>query len=220
MAEEMAELYRTGRAVFGELVAGGEDRLDRMFAAAPALAELAVGTVYGHLHARQALDPRTREAVALAAIIAAGTAESPLSVHVRTGLAAGLTPGEISEILVETAAFAGFPRAVTAAGKLPELFAAAGSPVPPEPTPREVLLTYLDQADQASELAPASDPELAQDAVRALRSLLGSATPQVLTTGPDAAIAIFTAEDGGLLGVTRARVDAGRIQELATVTRG
>jgi len=79
--------------------------------------------VYGHLHARRTLDPRMREAVALAAIIAAGCTETPLTVHTRTGLASGLTPAEIGEIVTETAAFAGFPRAVTAAGRLPELFA-------------------------------------------------------------------------------------------------
>ena len=115
----MSELNERGRATFAGLVPDGEARLDRIFQATPALGELAVGTVYGHLHARRTLDPRTREAVALAAIVAAGCTETPLTVHTRTGLAAGLTPAEIGEILTETAAFAGFPRAVTAAGRMP-----------------------------------------------------------------------------------------------------
>ncbi|HEY4023074.1 MAG TPA: carboxymuconolactone decarboxylase family protein, partial [Pseudonocardiaceae bacterium] len=185
MADEMAELHRTGRQVFAERVAGGEARLDTLFAAAPGLAELAVGVVYGHLHARPALDPRMREATALAAIVAAGMVEAPLAVHVRTGLSAGLTPAEISEILVETAAFAGFPRAVSAATTLPDLFTEAGSPVPPEPAPREILL----------------------DALAAREHEFAGLDMQVLTIGPGAAIAIFSNPDGSPAGVAHARTE-------------
>jgi 4-carboxymuconolactone decarboxylase len=175
-------------------VDGGRDRLDQLFRAAPALAELAVGTVYGHLSHRPALDERTREAVAIAAIVAAGCWESPLSVHVRTGLAAGLTPAEISEILVETAAFAGFPRAVSAVSKLPDLFAEAGSPVPPEPAPREVLL--------------ASDE---------LRDLAEGHQVQVLTTGPNTAVALLRDENGKLVASAQADTTGGKIRELTVV---
>jgi 4-carboxymuconolactone decarboxylase len=182
----MAELNDDGRRTFGGLVPDGEARLDRIFQAVPALGELAVGTVYGHLHARRTLDPRMREAVALAAIIAAGCTETPLSVHTRTGLAAGLTPAEIGEILTETAAFAGFPRAVTAAGRLPELFAEAGSPVPPPPAPRELLLDLLDTDDS-------------------LRSVVLDRSVQVLTTGADVAVALVRDGDGGLVATIQAR---------------
>ena len=191
IAQEMAELHRIGRQVFAERVAGGEQRLDALFAAAPGLGELAVGTVYGHLHARPAIDPRMREAVALAAIVAAGMVEAPLAVHVRTGLGAGLTPAEINEIIVETAAFAGFPRAVSAATKLRDLYTEAGSPIPPEPAPREVLLNA---------------PELAE---------FDGLTAQVLTTGPGAAIAIFTDADGAPVAVAHARVEGAFVRDLA-----
>jgi alkylhydroperoxidase/carboxymuconolactone decarboxylase family protein YurZ len=193
MAEDMAGLHRIGREVFAERVPGGEQRLDTMFAAAPGLSELAVGVVYGHLHARPALDPRMREAAALAAIIASGMVEAPLAVHVRTGLGAGLTPAEISEVLVETAAFAGFPRAVSAATKLPELFTEAGSPLPPDPAPREVLLAA---------------PELSE---------FEGLNAQVLTTGPGAAIAIFTGADGSLAAVAHARVEGASVRDLTVL---
>jgi len=140
---EMADLHRRGRTVFGDLVVGGHERLDQIFRATPALGELAVGVVYGHLHQRTVLDPRTREAVAIAAIVAAGCADTPLTVHVRTGLAAGLTCAEVAEVILETAAFAGFPRAVTAAIRLPELFADAHEDQPPAPAPRELLSQLL-----------------------------------------------------------------------------
>lgn len=195
MSDEMARLHERGRDTFAELVDGGKERLDQLFRASPGLAELAVGTVYGHLSHRPALDERTREAVAIAAIVAAGCWESPLSVHVRTGLAAGLTPAEISEILVETAAFAGFPRAVSAVSKLPELFEAAGSPVPPEPAPREVLLNNLDD----------------------IEGLSGYAV-QVLTTGPNTAVALFRDTDGTLVASVQADTTGGKI-EMLTVLR-
>lgn len=193
MAEDMAGLHRIGREVFEERVPGGKQRLDAMFAAAPGLAELAVGVVYGQLHARTALDPRMREATALAAIVASGMVEAPLAVHVRTGLGAGLTPAEISEVVVETAAFAGFPRAVSAAAKLNDLFTEAGSPLPPEPAPRDVLLAA---------------PELRE---------VDGLDAQVLTTGPGAAIAVFTRSDGSLAAVAHARIEAGSVRDLTVL---
>ncbi|WP_083449964.1 carboxymuconolactone decarboxylase family protein [Luteipulveratus mongoliensis] len=111
--DPISELHRRGVQHFSELVEGGEDRLSAMFRTVPALGEVAVGVVYGHLHHRPALDPRTREVATLAAIVAAGMTGPPLSVHTRTGLASGLAPAEITETVVQTAAFAGFPRAVT-----------------------------------------------------------------------------------------------------------
>jgi 4-carboxymuconolactone decarboxylase len=144
MTEPMADLHDRGRAHFAELVEGGEARLDALFATVPALGELAVGTVYGHLHERPALDARTREAATLAAIVAAGMVGPPLSVHLRTGLASGLSPAEVCEVVVQTAAFAGFPRAVSAADQLNRLFEGHGLPIPPPPSPREVVLGYLE----------------------------------------------------------------------------
>lgn len=139
----MEDLHDRGRENFAELVDDGAKRLDALFATVPALGELAVGTVYGHLHERPALDNRTREAATLAAIVAAGMVGPPLSVHLRTGLASGLSPAEVCEVVVQTAAFAGFPRAVSAADQLNRLFEGHGLPIPPPPAPREVVLAYL-----------------------------------------------------------------------------
>jgi len=147
MTDPMAHLHDRGRENFAELVEGGDARLDALFATVPALGEMAVGTVYGHLHERPALDARTREAATLAAIVAAGMVGPPLSVHLRTGLAAGLSPAEICEVVVQTAAFAGFPRAVSAADQLNRLFEGHGLPIPPPPSPREAVLAHLAAAD-------------------------------------------------------------------------
>jgi 4-carboxymuconolactone decarboxylase len=141
----METLYHEGRKTFIDLVPDGGARLDALFKTLPDLGELAVGVVYGYLHARTDLDPRLREAVSLAAIVAAGMVGPPLSVHFKTGLASGLAPGEITGIVLQAAAFAGFPRAVATADQLNRLFDEAGMVSPPAPPPREVALAFCEQ---------------------------------------------------------------------------
>jgi 4-carboxymuconolactone decarboxylase len=193
------DLNEQGRKTFAGLVSGGEERLDRIFGIAPALGELAVGTVYGHLHHRTALDPRTREAVAIGAIVASGCVGTPLAVHVRTGLAAGLTPAEITEVILETAAFCGFPRAVQALETLGEVFEEAG---PPGPTPRQVLLAYL--SDETHHTSPAAPSVVSEE-------VASSSTPIVMTIAPDAAIAVLGEHPPRLLHAT---IADGQIAEL------
>ncbi|MFE0023106.1 carboxymuconolactone decarboxylase family protein [Amycolatopsis sp. NPDC059021] len=176
MTEPMDELHSRGRANFAELVEGGEQRLDALFATVPALGELAVGTVYGHLHERPGLDARTREAATLSAIVAAGMAGPPLSMQLKTGLASGLSPAELCEVVVQAAAFAGFPRAVSAADQLNRLFDEAGLPSPPPPSPREVVLEFCARVRAGERDAVA--PEV-------LAVLSGCDRPEVRATGPD-----------------------------------
>jgi len=183
----MREQHQTGRDTVGDLIPDGKARLDKIFAVAPGLEELAVGVVYGHLHGRPALDPRTREAAAISAIIASGGAGTPIRVHTRTGLSSGLAPAEITEVITQAAAFSGFPRAVMALEHVQAVFEEAGVAVPPPPSPREVVL--------AAEL-PVVAGELAQ----------------VVTTGPDTALAVFE-EAGSPVAVVWARVRAGSVVE-------
>ncbi|MBD9463005.1 carboxymuconolactone decarboxylase family protein [Pseudomonas sp. Pdm06] len=155
----MAELYSEGRKHFIELVPDGGARLDALFHTAPALGELAVGVVYGHLQSRPGLDSRLREAATLAAIVAASTVGPPLSVHFRTGAASGLALGEIVELVVQASAFTGFPRAVSAADQLNRLFEEAGLASPPPPTPREVTLAFCESVRKGHPPIPVS-PEI------------------------------------------------------------
>lgn len=108
-ASPMATLYHEGRETFIDLVPDGGARLDALFHTVPALGELAVGVVYGRLHSRPALDPRLREAVSFAAIIAAGMVGPPLSVHFKTGLASGLAPARWSRCCYRRRHSPGFP---------------------------------------------------------------------------------------------------------------
>lgn len=197
MSDEVDKLNRRGRANFAELVEGGEQRLDALFRTIPALGELAVGTVYGHLHERPWLDLRIREA----AIVAAGMIGPPLSVHLKTGLASGLAPGEVTEVVLQSAAFAGFPRVVSAADQLNRLFADAGLASPPARTPREVVLEFC--------VAP---PEDAEPDVLALLTEVSRVS--ATATGPERVLVECFGDDA-LDGVLVFRVEGENIVEVA-----
>ncbi|MFW9270455.1 carboxymuconolactone decarboxylase family protein [Pseudomonas sp. R4-84] len=182
----MAELYSEGRKHFIELVPDGGARLDALFHTAPALGELAVGVVYGHLQSRPGLDPRLREGATLAAIVAAGMVGPPLSVHLKTGLASGLAPGEMIELVVQASAFAGFPRAVSAADQLNRLFAEAGLASPPPPTPREVTLDFCERVRKGRPPIPVQ-PQIKRLLRKALRlSVHGTSARNVVVECFDA----------------------------------
>lgn len=208
--------HAEGKRTFAALVPGGEERLGRIFSAAPALEEMAVGTVYGHLHHRPALDPRTREAVALAAILAAGMHGTPLAVHLRTALASGLSAAEVAEVLLETAAFAGFPRAVGALAPLEEALEESGIAPPPPPAPREVALKALRELRTGH--APHHDAETWQRTLHTL--LLAHIEPRVLTVGPTEALALFGHDDreGGPAALAHIQVDGDSIEAVHVKT--
>jgi 4-carboxymuconolactone decarboxylase len=65
---------------------------------------------WGSAWTRPGLDRRTRSAITLAALTALGQ-EGELELHVRGALRNGLTPEEISEILLHTSVYAGIPAA-------------------------------------------------------------------------------------------------------------
>lgn len=65
---------------------------------------------WGDVWSRPELSRRDRSVVTLAALVALG-AEHELAMHVRAALRGGLTPTQISEILLHTALYAGLPRA-------------------------------------------------------------------------------------------------------------
>jgi 4-carboxymuconolactone decarboxylase len=204
--------YELGRDTFAVLLPGGGERLDEIFRVAPALAQMAVGTVYGHLHHRAALEPRIREAAALAAIVASGMHGTPLAVHLRTGLAVGLAPAEVVEVLLEAAAFSGFPRAVASLPTVEEVFRQADLPVPPESSPREIVLAVLDELRQAG-TRPADSPLAA--------CLAPHTTMSVHTVAADQVIILVAASGSPARPeeVLHVLVKEGRIAEITSLTR-
>jgi 4-carboxymuconolactone decarboxylase len=65
---------------------------------------------WGSVWTREGLDRRTRSAITLAVLTALGR-ENEIAMHVRAARTNGLTPEEISEVLLHTAVYAGVPAA-------------------------------------------------------------------------------------------------------------
>jgi 4-carboxymuconolactone decarboxylase len=65
---------------------------------------------WGSVWARDGLDRPTRSAITLAVLTALGR-EHEIAMHVRAARSNGLTPEEISEVLLHTAVYAGVPAA-------------------------------------------------------------------------------------------------------------
>jgi 4-carboxymuconolactone decarboxylase len=71
------------------------------------------GAAWADVWDRPGLDRRTRSAITLA-LLTALRAEAEIPMHVRAALRHGLTPEEIAEVLLHSAAYAGLPAANTA----------------------------------------------------------------------------------------------------------
>jgi 4-carboxymuconolactone decarboxylase len=65
---------------------------------------------WGDVWARPGLDRRTRSIVTLTALTALRS-ENEIAMHVRAAITNGLTPAEITEVMLHTAVYAGLPAA-------------------------------------------------------------------------------------------------------------
>jgi 4-carboxymuconolactone decarboxylase len=70
--------------------------------------EFITNFAWGSVWARDGLDRKTRSAITLAVLTALGR-ENEIAMHVRGAVANGMTEGEIAEVLLHTAVYAGVP---------------------------------------------------------------------------------------------------------------
>jgi 4-carboxymuconolactone decarboxylase len=70
--------------------------------------EFITNYAWGSVWARDGLDRKTRSAITLAVLTALGR-ENEIAMHVRGALTNGMTEGEIAEVLLHTAVYAGVP---------------------------------------------------------------------------------------------------------------
>jgi 4-carboxymuconolactone decarboxylase len=112
----MSERYRRGVDVAEALSPGGIEQFlaSRVAEVAPDFARMAVEFALGDLYTRENLDLRSREIVAIASLATIGHGGTQLRAHVRAAVSLGVTRGEIIEILMQTAVYAGFPAALNA----------------------------------------------------------------------------------------------------------
>jgi 4-carboxymuconolactone decarboxylase len=89
---------------------GGEEFLARM----GTLGDWVVDFAFGDVHARPGLPPRERELIIVAVLVALGGCEPQLAAHIRALRAIEVPWSEIEETLLQTAPYAGVPRAINA----------------------------------------------------------------------------------------------------------
>ena len=83
-----------------------------LYAGSPYLGELRNSLIYGEIWERPQLSKRDRSLITIAALQALTREE--LAIHVRRGLDNGLSPEEISEIILHVTFYAGWPTGVQA----------------------------------------------------------------------------------------------------------
>lgn len=112
----MSKRYMRGVEIAEQLAA---DKLDefltsRVAELAPDFARMAIEFPLGDIYARDTLDLRSRELVAISSLATLGDAGPHLRMHIRAALGLGVTKAEVIEILMQTAIYAGFPAALNA----------------------------------------------------------------------------------------------------------
>ena len=91
-----------------------------LYAGSPYLRELRNSLVYGEIWERSQLSKRDRSLITIA-VLQALTREE-LAIHIPRGLDNGLTPEEISEIILHVTFYAGWPTGVQASLKASDVF--------------------------------------------------------------------------------------------------
>jgi 4-carboxymuconolactone decarboxylase len=94
------------------------------YAGSPYLGELRNKVLYGEIWERPQLSKRDRSMITIAVLLA--QARDELRGHIERGLANGLTAEEISEIILHTTLYAGWPTGATASGVAAEVFKRKG----------------------------------------------------------------------------------------------
>ena len=118
----MSERYRRGVAIVEQLAAGSFEQFmtSRVAEIAPDFARMAIEFPFGDLYTRDALDLRTREIVAIAALASLGHTKQ-LRMHVAAALQLGVGRDAIIEILMQSTVYGGFPPALNALAECRDL---------------------------------------------------------------------------------------------------
>lgn len=113
-----------GRRALAEIDGtAGEKVVASLADIAPDFATYLLEFPFGDIYSRPGLDLRAREIATIGALTAMGNAAPQLKVHIEAGLNVGLSRGEIVEIVMQMAVYAGFPAALNGLFAAKEVFA-------------------------------------------------------------------------------------------------
>jgi 4-carboxymuconolactone decarboxylase len=114
--DKQSDRYRRGWEKLAEIhPEAGPALLEALKEVAPDLGRYVVEFPYGDVYSRPGLSLKEREMITVASLITQGHPRTQLKNHIRAALNVGCTRGEIVEIIIQMAVYAGFPAAVGAA---------------------------------------------------------------------------------------------------------
>jgi len=127
-----SDRYRSGHALrFKTLGDAGEVRRRMLAAFHPDLMRYPIEFVFGEILQRPGLDQKTRELISLTMAIGLGR-QREIRSHTRGYLNHGGTKEELVELLIQSAAYAGFPAMIDGAYGVIEVFEELGLFHPPD----------------------------------------------------------------------------------------
>jgi 4-carboxymuconolactone decarboxylase len=112
---------RTLKRIHGR---AGQDVLEKLAETAPELSRFVIAFAFGDIYARPQLSLRERQIATVASIATLGHSLPQLKSHINGALNLGIGEGEIIELLMQMAVYAGFPAAINAVTAASEVFAA------------------------------------------------------------------------------------------------
>ena len=119
----MSERFEKGRKVLKQI---NDDSIEDIFKGlegiAPVLGRFIVEYPYSEIYTRETVDLKKRELCTIAALTVMGFPQGELKAHVRGNLAAGNSPEEIIEVIIQMSAYGGFPAAINAVNTAKEVF--------------------------------------------------------------------------------------------------
>lgn len=123
--------YQRGRETLAAVDGpAGLEVVDKLSETFPDFARYLVEFPFGDIYARPGLGLRERELATVAALCALGHALPQLKVHVQAALHVGCTPGEVIEVVMQMAVYAGFPAALNGLAVVREVLTDAGIALP------------------------------------------------------------------------------------------
>ncbi|CAM5288004.1 carboxymuconolactone decarboxylase family protein [Kitasatospora aureofaciens] len=126
-AEQRQERFDRGLEVLTRVDGeGGQRVIDALADINPELAHQVVAWGFGEIYSRHELAARDRQLVTLGMLTALGGCEPQLEVHINAALNVGLTPTEITEALLHSAVYCGFPKALNATFVAKKVFGERG----------------------------------------------------------------------------------------------
>ncbi len=98
-------------------------RAEESLATLGELGDRIVETIYGDIYQRPGLPLRERQIATLSMLMAMGGKDRQVKVHMRAAMRIGMTEDELRELIIQLAAYCGFPAAINAQAQLNEVLA-------------------------------------------------------------------------------------------------